>query len=97
MAGINHYDENEYLPRLKIKEQSKEELHEVPFNYLRTFQKVYNFFQLHPSISLSEFSREIGKNRNYMTNLFKSNVITEKQYKKLLPFLRKYGYTENFL
>lgn len=68
-----------------------------PFDYLYTFQKVYNFFQLHPSISLSEFSREIGKNRNYMTNLFKSNVITEKQFKKLLPFLQKYGYAEEVL
>lgn len=70
---------------------------ENPFNHLYTFQKVYNFFQLHPSISLSEFSREIGKNRNYMTNLFKSNVITEKQFKKLLPFLQKYGYAEDVL
>jgi hypothetical protein len=67
------------------------------FDHLRTFQSVYNFFQLHPAISLSEFSREIGKNRNYMTNLFKSDVITEKQFKKLLPYLQKYGYAEDVL
>jgi chloramphenicol O-acetyltransferase len=62
-----------------------------------TFQKLSNFFQKQPAISLPDFSREIGKERNYMNNLLKSGKLSERQAKQLLPFLQKYGYAEDVL
>jgi chloramphenicol O-acetyltransferase len=62
-----------------------------------TFQKLFNFFQKQPAISLSDFSREIGKERNYMNNLLKAGKLSERQAKQLLPLLQKYGYAEDVL
>jgi hypothetical protein len=61
------------------------------------FEKLLDFFKKQPAISLPDFSREIGKERNYMNNLLKSGKLSEKQAKKLLPFLKKYGYAEDVL
>lgn len=61
------------------------------------FQKLSNFFLKQPAISLPDFSREIGKERNYMNNLLKAGKLSEKQAKNLLPYLKKYGYTEDVL
>jgi len=62
-----------------------------------TFKKLSDFFQKQPVISLSYFSREIGKERNYMNNLLKSGKLSERQVKQLLPYLQKYGYAEDVL
>jgi chloramphenicol O-acetyltransferase len=62
-----------------------------------TFKQLSDFFQKQPAISLPDFSREIGKERNYMNNLLKSGKLSERQAKQLLPFLQKYGYTEDVL
>jgi len=70
---------------------------DIVSNETKAYQRLRNFFKEQPSISLSDLSREIGKNRNYINNILKSNVVTEKQAKKLLPYLQKYGYAEDVL
>jgi len=59
-----------------------------------TFKKLSDFFQKQRAISLPDFSREIGKERNYMNNLLKAGKLSERQAKQLFPFLQKYGYVE---
>lgn len=70
---------------------------DIVSNETKAYQRLRNFFKEQPSISLSDLSREIGKTRNYINNILKSNVVTEKQAKKLLPYLQKYGYAEDVL
>lgn len=60
-----------------------------------SFEKLSKFFETHPAISLPDFSREMGRGRNYMEQLLKSGKLSEKQAQYIQPFVEKYGYTDN--